>query len=251
MRCAFSAGAMKSLALEHNFIDPPIIVAASGDTGTSLYFATRQYDKMRPIWTEHLASRKFIARSRLWQIMNIDYLIDKIFSELDPWEGDKLADYPGIISIPLLNYESKQIEFHQPTNTTLPPLEILRAAKALPIVYGKRVDLGGTPYLDGGLATSIPDMIKEAQSHGATHFIILNTQVRLGLYLFLKKLIKPIFSNHEADADINVDPDNIIEFRLERRNFWFLTRSKKRLTEMYELGYEMIQTSANLKAFLS
>jgi len=53
--------------------------------------------------------------------------------------------------------------------------EALRASKAIPGAYGKRVNIQGTDYIDGDISTSLADNIRTATSLGCKNVIAIST----------------------------------------------------------------------------
>ena len=84
MTCAYSAGATVGLVDKYNFKNPDIAIGSSGGAGTLAYYVAGQYDAIRNIWTNLLATRKFINSLRFWKIIDIDYVIDVVFTKQEP-----------------------------------------------------------------------------------------------------------------------------------------------------------------------
>ncbi len=79
MRCAYTAGAIVGLASKFQLIQPDIVVGGSGSAATLFYYLANQWLDIQKVWTESVASKRFISILRLWKIMDIDYLVDEVF----------------------------------------------------------------------------------------------------------------------------------------------------------------------------
>jgi predicted patatin/cPLA2 family phospholipase len=126
-------------------IHPKHIVAVSGSVGSAVYFCAGQYEAGKRIWTEHLASDRFISFSRPLQIIDIDYLIDDVLRtyETIQWEAVRSSKTHIICPVHAVYGESVKIGSNYDID-----YEFLRASMALPVIYGKNVMLNGVAYRD-------------------------------------------------------------------------------------------------------
>jgi predicted patatin/cPLA2 family phospholipase len=171
MKCAYSAGALMALATELGIRKPDIFVAASGSVGSMFYYLAEQYEDMKKIWTRYLPTKAFISYFP-FPSMRIDYLVDTVFKQFAPLD---VADLDGISTrwfVPVTDVETGHGDFI--TNETwFDPYEVMRAAKAIPILYNGHVRLGGSTYLDGDFSTSMKAMIERALKAGAKKLLII------------------------------------------------------------------------------
>jgi predicted patatin/cPLA2 family phospholipase len=170
----FIAGALDQMLLDFpNIIErTKAITATSASVGTVSYFLSfginHPGDK---IWVEQLSDPKFSASSA-WSafisgrpIYDVDYLIDTVFHERFPLDIDAIHRSTMLALFPIFNLSSKNIEFfcnrsaddvgHFPQRVLRDFREydyydVMRAAKAVPILYDKKVKLGQTNYIDAG-----------------------------------------------------------------------------------------------------
>ncbi len=237
-----------ALAKELDLTEPPIIIAASGSAGNACYFASHQYDEIERIWKQHLASWRFFFPLRIWRMMNIDYLVDVVFKQKEVFDIKTLCNTPTAIRIPLLNTHTHAVEFINPVNHP-EVFEVLRASKAMPFIYGKRVLIGGIEYVDGAMVTPIDTMVHEAEKLAPTHIIIIDNRVRNRLYLKLKKWTGQFFgvqplSNHLPQMKTLVIQDN-------ESSAWFATTNPKKLATMFDAGYAKVKNNPELYNFIT
>ena len=173
MRSAHGAGFLYALATELNITRPDIMIASSGDAGGTLYFCTSQYSGMRRIWLDLLSTRKFISLLRFWRIMDVDYLIDVVFKKQEPLDTERLQGTPIGWFIPLSDYDTGATRYVG-AKDHLDPFEVLRAAKAIPVLFGKRVPLSHRRYIDGELGPILQDHVRHALAQGAQNILIIN-----------------------------------------------------------------------------
>lgn len=170
----FIAGALDQMLLDFpNIIKhTKAITATSASVGTVSYFLSfginHPGDK---IWVEQLSDPKFSASS-VWSalisgrpIYDVDYLIDTVFHERFPLDIDAIHNSPMLALFPIFNLSNKSVEFF--CNKTADEIQefpqrilrdfreydyydVMRAAKAVPILYDKKVRLGQTDYIDAG-----------------------------------------------------------------------------------------------------
>ena len=90
MTCSYGAGSILALAEKYNLEKPDIVIAGSGNAGTLAYFVAQQYDSIFNIWSNLLATKKFIDLGRILKIIDIDYLIDEVFKKQAPIDEERV-----------------------------------------------------------------------------------------------------------------------------------------------------------------
>ena len=173
MRSAHGAGFLHTLALELDITTPDIMIGSSGDAGNVAYFAAGQYHSMKTIWCNLLSTSKFISPWRLWRVMNVDYVIDTVFKRQVPLDTHALFTSKVGWAIPITNFDTGATRYVT-ARDVLDPFEVLRAAKAIPFFFGKRVTILGKRYFDGELGPTVEDHANYALEQGATRILIIN-----------------------------------------------------------------------------
>ena len=201
MNCSYSAGVLNALATEYNFTDPDILVGSSGSSGSLAYYISRQYSSMRTIWTNLLTSKKFISLGRLTSILNVDYLIDEVFKKQEPLAVDEINNSKTKLFIATTAYLSGETIFFS-NDSTADVFEYLRASKAIPMAYNKKVNINGVDYVDGSLSALMSTGVEKAISEGATDIIVIKDGIGISLVTKLCWKVYSIFVNKNLSASI-------------------------------------------------
>ena len=171
MKCAYTAGVLTGLMQAYPRFMPDIIIAESGAAGSAVYFAAGQDRHALQTWLSLCNNKKFI---NLWRrpVMDVDYLVDTIFKLQHPFDIDALQKTPVDITFPVLNAQTGETTYISPK----PPCDTyaaVKAAKAIPVLYGKTVTIEGREYIDGAFGSYVSDHVLEAERRGATHIIVV------------------------------------------------------------------------------
>jgi predicted patatin/cPLA2 family phospholipase len=195
MTCSYGVGAILALIEEYNLTKPDIVIAGSGNAGTLAYYVAEQYGSIRNIWSNLLSTKKFINLLRIWNVIDIDYLIDEVFRKQDILDVKKIYDSKMIYLIPTTNIETGNVEYFSNKNND-DIFEALRATKAMPILFRHKVCINGGKYCDSYASISVKRNALKAISLGATKIIIIdNDRFNFVNYLFLSIRFK--FKNKE------------------------------------------------------
>jgi len=173
MRSAHGAGFLYALAKDLHITHPDMLLGSSGDAGNIVYFAAGQYESSRHVWCDLLSTPKFISLWRLWRIMDIDYLVDTVFKKQDPLDTASLKKTKINWAVPITNFDTGATRYAT-AKDNLDPFEILRAAKALPVFFGKRVPIWGGRYFDGEIGPTVEDHVNYVLENGAKRILIIN-----------------------------------------------------------------------------
>ncbi len=172
MQCVYQVGVLQALR-EKFSLSPDILVGSSGSAGTVAYFCSGQYDDIKHIWLDLLSTEMFIAPWRLWKIMDIDYLIDTVFKKTVPLRTRELAQTKIKYFISATDYQTGQIVYF--TNGAEQYIfDILRASKAIPVAYNKKICIDGACYIDGYVGTTIEQSAQKAEDAGAEIIIAVD-----------------------------------------------------------------------------
>ncbi len=177
MKCAYSGGALVALADKLGFTSPDIAVAASGGVSNLFYYLTAQYGDIRKAWSRYLPSRNLVRYFPLPEI-RVDYLVDEIIRKQIPLDTATLANISTRYCIPVTDIETGRTIFI--TNEQwIDPLELIRAAAAIPLVYGRKIWLGGKKFVDGDLTSDPQDLVHKAAQLGATRILLITNESTL------------------------------------------------------------------------
>ena len=89
--------------------------------------------------------------------------------------------------------------------------EALRASKAMPIAYNKKVTIEGIEYFDGALTATVAINIKEAIARGATTIITIDSNTKNPHWRIADRLTSRFLTKNVAQAMRNtvIDPPTI------------------------------------------
>jgi predicted patatin/cPLA2 family phospholipase len=256
LRCAYSAGALLALAEKYGLKEPYALGAESGSAGNALYYLAKQYSLVRKVWNNYIADPKFVNRTGL----HVDYLIDTIFKKKAPLDIRALEVSKTKYFISIANAITGDTEFV--TNKSFfDYYETLRAAKALPIVYGKRVRLGLKTYIDGSMTSDIDSLAKKVLSTGVTTLITINCEPARRdsvskIFLSAKALVSRRGLRLAMLKDLAVPP-GLCPIGVKARAYCLcpskplrvgtMTGDQEAITEAFNLGYADIVNSKELQ----
>ena len=172
MSCTYIVGAMIALLEKFNLAHPDILIAGSGSAGTASFFTAEQYYQVVNIWANLLSTPEFIGLK--YRPINIDYLIDTVFKKQAPLDTGRILTSPIDYLIPATNANTGDVEyfgnkksadhiFHDGDDI----FEVMRATKAMPVVFRKRIRREGEEYIDTYASSHIELNILRAIEEGA------------------------------------------------------------------------------------
>ena len=116
--------------------------------------------------------------------MNMDLIFDKYPNELIPFDFDTYFQSEMHCELVTTNCLTGNAEYMTETEDPDRLMKICRASSSMPLVT-PMVNIDGVPYLDGGLADSVP--IRRAQKLGKEKIIVILTRNQG----YRKKVISP------------------------------------------------------------
>ena len=155
LRGAFVAGVLaelercRSLSFSHIF-------ATSAAAASAAYLVAGQIDRALAIWRDkthgaQLISPRHLLRGR--SLMDIEGLVALFQGEL-PLDAGRVERSATALYVAVTNCNTGAADHVAATERNL--FQLLKATMALPVVYGRVVDVEGVPYIDGGIADAIP-----------------------------------------------------------------------------------------------
>lgn len=260
MNCAYSAGALCCLAEVYGFRDADILVGSSGSAGSLAYYSTRQYGSIKNIWTNLLATKKFISLARVSKIMDLDYLVDEVFGRLDPLATSLLKESTSKVFISTTTYETGESKFFTNIDDIF---QVLKASKAIPFISNKKVAIGGVKYIDGSISSTFSDNVKKATMEGAKNIIAINDDESFSFStkmfwitcsFFVNKNLQKAIRNYCKTKNNKVSMQSGV-------NYLFIKPSRKlktsaldvdrgHLTDSFNLGYNDTESNRDLKEFI-
>ena len=247
MKCAYAAGALVALAKKLKIAEPDIFISASGSVGAMFYYLAGQYDNIEKIWLRYLPSPEVV---RMFPPkLRVDYIIDTIMHEKLPLDERAFIKTKTRWFVPVTDLDTGLTEFIS-NNTWFDPYEVMRAAKAIPFLYGGTVRLGARSFVDGDLNMNMTGLIRKARKEGATKIIVISNTVTLSgparwftkLYTYFANpmirqmvrydLTRTHFDHLPADVDILVIGPT---YPLPTGVF---TRDRRAVAQSYQMGWD-------------
>jgi predicted patatin/cPLA2 family phospholipase len=175
LRGAFGAGVVAELAGRGaaRFDD---VIAVSSGAPTAAYLAAGQIEDALRIWEDHTHGAQLISPwnwLRGTPLLDVDGLV-RVFDRQVPLDRARLHASATRCWVLVTHCETGRAELVRATESNA--LELLRATMAMPVAYGKVVDVEGVPYVDGGVADAVP--IERALDFRRERTVVVLTQPR-------------------------------------------------------------------------
>jgi predicted patatin/cPLA2 family phospholipase len=248
--CSYSGGALCALAKEHGLLQPDYLIAASGSAGSAMYYLTGQYESIHRIWTQHICSPKFLSFWRIHKMMDVDYLVDTIIREKEPLHLRKLAATQTRYFIPVKNAATGMGHYIS-CRDKLEIHEVLRATKALPFFYGRKIRLGDEAYVDSALVITKEHGVSKAIELGATHILVLEINSRKkNLLQSLAEKITSMLSLKNISHHVASNEVNILRLGPDKNPAPPVSRNASRLSAAFDKGYTDVRDHMELRDFL-
>lgn len=273
MRGAYTAGVLEAF-LDHN-ITFPYAIGVSAGANTLCSYLSGQKGRNKRIYTHWITDKRFIGIKNLFSegsYFGMHFLFDELPQTLDPFDFEAIKRSKTCFRIGVTNCETGKCEYLDPlTASSIDAFDqMFKASSSLPLI-SKIVTLNGKPYLDGGIADSIP--IEKAVADGYERNVIILTR-NLGyrksyskhLHFLARKKLKRYPKLVDAIGNRYKMYNDTLEkiAALEKEGKVFVLRPQKpldvdrfekdqrKLEALYEQGYEdAICALPALKAFIS
>ena len=229
MRCSWSGGFLVGL---HDIgLLPKTILVTSGNAGNAVYIATGQSGMIKRIWVEHLSGNRFINFWRFKKIIDIDFLVDEVLTKKEPLNLPSLRNSSVRTILACFNITKQKIEYFSNQDINF---SVLKAAKAMPVVYGKKILINGDLYSDQRF--SILSLTKDDK-------VCLDKKI---LYVDIRennRFIKTIsdFLDPPLPKDFKLEKEmqkNILTISPKKLEAHLLSSSKQVLEKSFEQGYQ-------------
>lgn len=269
-RGVFTAGILDYL-LEQDFMFPYVVGVSAGACNALSYVSHqkgRSFDCFAPARKEDRYKNSLRQVIRKKSIYDMDKMFNDFPKYTFPYDFDTYLKLGIECELVVTNVRTGKAEYMQEYEEEERLCQICRASASLPVM-APMVEINGVPYLDGGLADSIP--LRHAVEHGCKRNVLVLTRpygyrkkfpsksarAYIALYRDYPNLVKdmyyrPYYYNKRMET---------IE-RLERAGKIFVLRpsmpcpsrteiSRGKLQSFYDHGYHtMVKEFDRMKEFL-
>lgn len=173
-RGVFTAGVLDYL-MEQKFEVPYVLGVSAGAVNAIDYVAGQQLrtkECMIDAQLDHdLYGVKTMLKTKYF--MNMDLMFDTFPKEYNPFDFKAYAKSPMRCLMGVTNCRTGKAEFFEDYSSEARVTAICRASSSLPFA-APVVEIDGTPYLDGGIADSVP--VHKAMEDGYDYNIVILTR---------------------------------------------------------------------------
>ena len=177
LRAIFSSGVCDG-RLEGNVM-PDYLVGVSAGISYGVSYLSRQPRRNLEVVTTYAPDHRYMGMNNLADKNNRSYFglkfaYDTIPNELIPFDYDAFAAYPGQVEAVVTNLNTGKADYFEVARRERNNL-LLQATCAMPLMF-PIYHINGQPYLDGGVADSIP--WKHAMEQGCDRVMVVMTHPR-------------------------------------------------------------------------
>lgn len=257
MCASYGVWCVLALVNEYWILMPDIVIAWSWSAWTMSYYVAQQYESIRNIRINLLSTKKFINPRRVHKIIDIDYLIDDIFKKQDPLDVHAIYQSSITYAISMTDVETGIVEYLS-NKDSIDIFEIMRATKAMPFFYWKKVCLKKRWYFDSPNSSAIWWKIEYARQLWAKKIIVIDSGIKTpwrAKKIFLWWKSKQFKENYMAESyHINHIPvsseSTIITLRPNKPlSLWVLQNDKQRILAAIQQWYEETVNNHALQDF--
>jgi predicted patatin/cPLA2 family phospholipase len=174
MRGVYTAGALLALhlmGLRDSFDD--LFGTSAGAVNGAHFLAGIAHRRVSTYYT-FLAGLRFINPWRITKVVDVDYFADEVLTHLARVEAGLVREARTELWIAVLNGQTGAVELRNPRREDTPLLRLLKAAVAIPVLYGRTVRLGTNDFMDAGFAQ--PFALSTAIGLGCTDLLVITSR---------------------------------------------------------------------------
>lgn len=177
IRTIYSSGVCDGLLSQGWMADYVVGVSAGIAYGVS--YVSRQEGRNLKILERYVNDARYMGAINLLRPGNrsyfgLDFVYDDIPNYLVPFDYTAFKKFPGKVEAGVTNLETGKGDYY-PVDPDDHSFTLLRATCAMPLLF-PIYHIGGIPYLDGGLADSVP--FRRALEQGCDKLVVVLTRER-------------------------------------------------------------------------
>lgn len=270
-RGVFTSGALDYLMEKDLYFS--YVVGVSAGSCNAVDYVSKQIGRTRDCmihrgkeYSYYYGLKDFVKERSL---LDMDMIFNKYPNELFPFDFDTYFSNGMTCEIVTTNCLTGNAEYMTEENDSDRLMKICRASSSMPLVC-PIVNIDGIPYLDGGLADSIP--VKHVQEKGLKKIVLILTRpegyrkkptskavgkLYRKMYSKYPALVRtcirrPVMYNRTEEYIEKLEKEgNIFVLRPEMKPVSKLEKDYDKLMAFYDHGYEMMKRELpRLKAYL-
>ena len=155
-RGVFTSGVLDYLMEQEYYI--PHVIGVSAGSCNAVDYVSRQPGRTKACMNRSGEDGKIINFHNFFQtksLLDMDLIFERDPKELHPFDFDTYFASDMTCEIVVTNCESGQAEYYSEKEDGDRLMQLCRASSSMPLVT-PMVEIDGVPYLDGGIADSIP-----------------------------------------------------------------------------------------------
>jgi predicted patatin/cPLA2 family phospholipase len=173
LRGIFSAGVIDYFLDEHIGFDHVIGVSAGACHACS--FLSGQRGRSYAVSTDYLDDKRYMSVESLAKtgdLFGVDFIYHKIPEELYPLDNEHFKESGVTFRAGVTNCVTGEAEYPI-VRDMIKDVDLVRASSSLPLL-ARMVYINGTPYMDGGIADSVP--IRASEAFGCEKNVVVLTR---------------------------------------------------------------------------
>ena len=171
MRSIYTTGSLLALHLINSRDAFDDVYATSAGAINGAHFLSGIGHTKVATYYRLLDHRKFINPWRISKIVDIDYFVDDVLARIDRVEVDLVNEARADLWVAVLNVKTTEVEIRNPRREAIPLLLMLKAAMAIPVLYGRTICIDDNEYMDSGFVQPFP--LSDALRAGCTDLLVL------------------------------------------------------------------------------
>lgn len=268
-RGLFTSGVLDYL-MEQDFYTK-YVVGVSAGACNAVDYVSRQIGRTRDCFIQTPDEEPYIRMENVFHrkpVYDMDLVFDKYPNEIYPFDFETYFASKMQCEMVVTNCQTGKAEYMDAHEDKTQFMKICRASSSMPL-FTDVVDIHGIPYMDGGIADSVP--LRRAVEMGYRKHIVVLTKrkgyrkknsrvLNLATYRryqeypeFVKAVVKrPTRYNRMMDVIDRLEEEGkIFVLRPQIKPVSRMETDSEKLLELYQHGYEMMEKEfERLKAYL-
>ena len=166
-----AAAALNHLGLTNAF---DMVYGASSGAVNAAYFLSDQATLGVTVYLDDVNNRRFLNFFRPSKMLDLEFFFEQIVLSRKRHDFDRLVRHPTELRILVTDLVSGETVWFSSRDRGIDVYSALKASCALPLIYGRGIEINGRRYIDGMATEPIPVITPLA--HGYTDILVLMTR---------------------------------------------------------------------------